>query len=98
MLDIIDYANCKKVPGAVLFIDLCKAFDPLKWSFIFEMLRLYGFGSKIMKWIKILCKKPKCRVINKVPVPNKARLLKRPTILIFFSGANKNSVLFLTKS
>ena len=27
MLDIIDYANCEKVPGAVLFIDLCKASD-----------------------------------------------------------------------
>ena len=48
MLDIIDYANCKKVPGAVLFIDLCKAFDFLKQSFIFETLKLYGFGSKIM--------------------------------------------------
>ena len=35
---------------------------------------------------------------NKVPVPNKARLLKRPTILIFFSGANTNSVLSLTES
>ena len=35
---------------------------------------------------------------DKVPVPNKARLLKRPIILIFFSGANKNSVLSLTKS
>ena len=48
MFDIIDYANRKKVPGAVLSIDLCKAFDSLKWSFIFEMLKLYGFGSKII--------------------------------------------------
>ena len=40
--------NRKKVPGAVLSIDLCKAFDSLKWSFIFEMLKLYGFGSKII--------------------------------------------------
>ena len=64
MFDIIDYANRKKVPGAVLSIDLCKAFDSLKWSFIFEMLKLYGFGSKIINWIKILYKKPKCRVIN----------------------------------
>ena len=28
------------------------------------MLKLYGFGSKIINWIKILYKKPKCRVIN----------------------------------
>ena len=64
MLDIIDYANCKKVPGAVLFIDLCKAFDSLKWSFIFEMFILHGYGSKIINWNKIVYKIPKCRVIN----------------------------------
>ena len=46
-------------------MDLCKAFDSLKWSsFIFEILKLYGFGSKIINWIKILYKKPKCRAIN----------------------------------
>ena len=56
MSDIIDYANRKKVPGAVLSIDLCKAFDSLKWSFIFEMLKLYGFGSKIINCNKILYK------------------------------------------
>ena len=54
MLDIIDYAYCKKVPEAVLFLGLCKAFDSLKWPFIFEMLKLCGFGSKIINWIKIL--------------------------------------------
>ena len=48
MFNIIDYANRKKVPGAVLSIDLCKAFDSLKWSFIFEMLKLYEFRSKII--------------------------------------------------
>ena len=60
MFAIIDDANRKKLPGAVLSIDLCKAFDCLKWLFIFKMLKLYGFGSKIINWIKILCKKPKC--------------------------------------
>ena len=28
------------------------------------MLKLYGFGSKITNWIKVIYKKPKCRVIN----------------------------------
>ena len=57
MLDIIDYANCKKVPGAVLSIDLCKAFDSLKRSFTFEMFKLYEFGSKSINCVKILYKK-----------------------------------------
>ena len=38
MFDIVDYTNCKKVSGAVLSVDLRKAFDSLKWSFIFKML------------------------------------------------------------
>ena len=28
------------------------------------MIKLYGFGSKIINWIKVLHKKPKCRVVN----------------------------------
>ena len=47
MFDIIDYANRKKVPGAVLSIDLCKAFDSLKWSFIFEMLNSMDLVLKL---------------------------------------------------
>ena len=62
MLDVIDYANYKNGPGAVLSIDLCKAFDSLKWPFIFATLKLYGFGS--ISWIKILYKNPKCRIVN----------------------------------
>ena len=64
MFDISDHPICKIVPGDVLSINLCKAFDSLKWSFIFEMLKLYEFGSKLINWIKTLRKKPKCRVIN----------------------------------
>ena len=54
MFDIIDYANCKKVSReksvctAVLFMNLPKAFDSLKWSFIFKMLNFYGFDSTII--------------------------------------------------
>ena len=53
-----------QVSGAVLSIDLRKAFNSLKWSFIFEMLKLHGFQSKIKNLIKILYKKSKCRVVN----------------------------------
>ena len=64
MFDIIDYANCKKVSDAVLSADLRMAFNLLKWSFIFKMLNLYGFGSTIINWIKILYKKTKSQIIN----------------------------------
>ena len=64
MFDIIDYANHKDVPRAILSIDLCKAFDSLNWSFIFAMLKSYGFGNNIINWIKILYKQPKCCIVN----------------------------------
>ena len=64
MFDIIDYANCKNVPGAVLSVDLQKAFDSLNWSFIFAMLRIYGFGDFLIGLIKMIYKEPKCCIIN----------------------------------
>ena len=57
MFDIIDYANCKKVPRAGFSMDLCKAFNSFKWSFIFALFKLYRFGCKIINWINILYKK-----------------------------------------
>ena len=38
LFDIIDYTNHKKIPGAVLFVDLHKAFDFLNCFFFFFLL------------------------------------------------------------
>ena len=64
LFDVIDYANHEKMPGAVLLVDLHKAFDSLHWSFIFAMLNSYGFGNSLINWIIILYKNPKCRVVK----------------------------------
>ena len=64
LFDIIDYANHEKMPGAVLLVDLHKAFDSLHWSFIFTMLKSYGFDNSLINWIRILYKNPECRVVN----------------------------------
>ena len=64
LFDIIDYANHEKMPGAELLIDLRKAFDSLHWPIIFAMLKSYNFGNSLINWIRILYKKPKCRVVN----------------------------------
>ena len=54
MCYVIDYAYFKNIPGAVLFIYLKKAFDSLNWSFIFAMLRNYGFGDFFINLIQII--------------------------------------------
>ena len=52
------------MPGAVLSIDLHKAFDSLNWSFIFAMLKSYGFGNFLIQLIKMIYKKPRCCITN----------------------------------
>jgi len=64
MFDIIDYANHKNVPVADLLLDIRKAFDSLRWPFMFATLKYYSFGYKIINWIKVLYKKQKCCIIN----------------------------------
>ena len=64
MFNVIDYANNEDRSGALLSVDLYKAFDSLRWPFIFAMLRQYGFGNLLIEWIKVLHKNPKCRIIN----------------------------------
>ena len=48
IFDIIEYAKTKNVPGAVLSIDLYKAFDSLNWPFIFAALKC-DFGKSIIE-------------------------------------------------
>ena len=64
MFNVINYANNEDLFEAVLSVDLYKAFDSLRWPFIFAMLRRYGFGNLLIKWIKVLYENPKCRIIN----------------------------------
>ena len=65
MFNVIDFANNEDLSGAVLSVDLYKeAFDSLRWPFIFAMQRRYGFGNLLIKWIKVLYKNSKCRIIN----------------------------------
>ena len=59
MFDIIDYTNYRNAPGAVLSIDLHKAFDSLNWSYIFAVLKSYGFGKFLIQLIKMMYEKPK---------------------------------------
>ena len=64
LLFYIDYANHEKMLGALLLADLHKAFDSLYWSFIFAMLKCYGFSNSLINWIGILYKNHKCRIVN----------------------------------
>ena len=49
MFNVIDYANNEDLSGAVLSVDLYKAFDSLRWPFIFALLRRYWLENLLIK-------------------------------------------------
>ena len=52
--DVIDYADHKKLPGILLFVDFEKAFDTLEWNFMTKTLGVFNFGPKFKNWFSIL--------------------------------------------
>ena len=61
--DMIDYLNTKHLPGLLLCLDFEKAFDSLDWPFMFKVLRAYGFGDSLCRWIETFYRDIKSRVI-----------------------------------
>ena len=51
--DMIDYLNKKDLPGLLLNLDFEKAFDSLSWNFMLKVLKAFGFGPDICKWVHL---------------------------------------------
>ena len=49
--EVISALKDKKSSGLVLKIDFEKAFDKIRWNFVFEVLRQMNFDSKWIDWI-----------------------------------------------
>uniref|UniRef100_A0A452Y0V1 Reverse transcriptase domain-containing protein n=1 Tax=Aegilops tauschii subsp. strangulata TaxID=200361 RepID=A0A452Y0V1_AEGTS len=57
-------------PRALLKLDLARAFDSVRWPFLFDALSRYGFGSRFLDWLAILFSSASTRVlINGEPGP-----------------------------
>nr|ABR67408.1 reverse transcriptase [Cucumis melo subsp. melo] len=50
--EAIDYWRVKKVKGFLIKLDLEKAFDKIRWSFIDYMLLKKGYPHRLRNWIK----------------------------------------------
>ena len=51
--DILHYSEKENIPGLLMLIDFEKAFDSVSWEFLYETLKLLGFGPKMIKWITL---------------------------------------------
>lgn len=50
--EVFHEAKQKKSPTLIFKVDFEKAYDSVKWDFLFYMFRRMGFPSKWIQWIK----------------------------------------------
>ena len=51
LYDMIHYLKTKNQPGLLVSIDFEKAFDSVDWSYMNKVLKAFGFGRDIVKWV-----------------------------------------------
>ncbi len=56
MEDVIEYCEMTHADGAILCIDQSKAFDRVEWKWLYEVMKTFGFGERIIKWVTLLYK------------------------------------------
>ncbi len=65
--DVVDSMGKDGEGGLILCMDLNKAFDRVEHSFIEQVMRRFGFGERILRWIHLLYSNSKsCVKINGV--------------------------------
>ena len=52
--DLLYYCNENHLTGAMINIDLKKAFDSVDHDFLFKIMKKMGFSQSFINWIKIL--------------------------------------------
>lgn len=50
--EIVHDAKCRKVPTLVLKVDFEKAYNTVRWPFLFYMMKRLGFSDKWIGWVK----------------------------------------------
>ena len=61
-LNIITCAKRNKKTSMLISFDAQKAFDTVKWDFLYRTLLVMGFHPKFVNWVRVIYRNPKSRV------------------------------------
>ena len=64
IIDIIEYTESEQIPGAILLLDIQKAFDSVSHDFLCCVLRKFNFSNEFIDWIKVFYSGRKSYVSN----------------------------------
>ena len=62
--DVMFLTKRFNMPGIAIFLDFRKAFDTIKWKYLFSTLRLFNFGPDIQRWIEVIYHNVSSCVLN----------------------------------
>ena len=62
--DVIEKFNEDETEGAIIFLDVKKAFDSVSYTFLNEVLNKFTFGSSFIKWINTIDNNAESCIIN----------------------------------
>jgi len=54
VIETIRFCNNKNISGAVVAVDMAKAFDTLSHGYLTEVFKFFNFGPNIIKWLNML--------------------------------------------
>ena len=66
----MEYTKVQNIPGILLSLDFCKAFDSIEWPFIMKTLDYFNFGTGVKKWVSTFYTNIESAVLNNGFVTN----------------------------
>ena len=62
--NVVNQTKVQNIPGILVQLHFCKAFDTIEWSFIKRSLALFNFGDSMQQWALIFYNNSERAVLN----------------------------------